>query len=40
MIFMILSIAGGGEQDGLGHQEDIVLVERPGAGGDKHCSSP
>lgn len=34
-----LSLSGSGQEDELGHEEDVLPVEGPGAGGDQHRSS-
>lgn len=33
-----LPLSGSGQEDELGHEEDVLPVEGPGAGGDQHCS--
>ena len=33
-----LPLSGCGQEDELGHEEDVLPVEGPGAGGDQHCS--
>lgn len=39
MSLCFLPLSGSGQEDELGHEEDIVPVEGPGPGGDQHCSS-
>lgn len=34
-----LPLSGCGQEDELGHEEDILSVEGPGPGGDQYCSS-
>lgn len=39
MSLCFLPLSGSGQEDELGHEEDILPVEGPGAGGDQHRSA-
>lgn len=39
MSLCFLPLSGCGQEDELGHEEDILSVEGPGPGGDQYCSS-